>query len=136
MSDVFLLGAGFSRALSRDMPLLRQLGRQAIDRLADERTFGSRSKRHAPMVERMLRRMNGDIEQVLSYLANAAPWQTEAATLEERAAFIDMQRAIAEVIESSERRALGALGQPWMKKLVSRWHVHRSPVLTLNYDTL
>jgi len=61
VSDVFLLGAGFSRAVSEHMALLADLGR-SLDKQLYKKPELSRYRR-------ILTRLGGDVELYLSYLS-------------------------------------------------------------------
>ena len=65
--DVFVLGAGFSRAISDAMPLMRDLGSRVADELEKYRSV-------APLFD-------GDIELAMTFLAQAHPWLAESERL-------------------------------------------------------
>lgn len=127
--DVFLLGAGFARAILPTMPLLQDLA-EGIDRDASA----------ARAIPAEVRSMAADnFAHALSYLEQAKPWVTEADNLRHRALFLDISNTIARdleriVAESGEQ--LGPKAPGWLQQLLQHWHRHRSCVVTLNYDTL
>ena len=122
MSDVFILGAGFSKAISDQMPLLGELGELVRTRL----------KQPAPAHGSIY----ADVELWLTYLAQDHPWNSEATNLRNHAQLLDLSRAIGEVLES--RSALAEQGgcPDWLDSLARSWHANQSSVITLNYDTL
>ena len=120
MSDVFILGAGFSKAVAEEMPLLGELGR-AVSARVDTRP---------PPV------FAGDIEMWLSYLSDSHPWLSEAENLRNRALFLDVSVAIREVLSECENKAIENTCPDWLRNLVSCWHENQASVLTLNYDTM
>src|SRR5688572_27539239 len=127
--DVFLLGAGFARAISPSMPLLQDMADRVIESLGN-------STRIPGVVEAMMRE---NFAHALSYLEQAKPWVTEADNLRHRALFLDFSNAIARDLDetvSHAGRDISTRTPRWLGQLIRRWHEHRCIVLTLNYDTL
>jgi hypothetical protein len=127
--DVFLLGAGFARAISRDMPLLQDLADRIIAALGE-------SPRIPDAVAAM---MKENFAHALSYLEQAKPWVTEADNLRHRALFLDISNAIARDLDETVAhagRSLGTDAPHWLSRLIRHWHDGRATILTLNYDTL
>lgn len=127
--DVFLLGAGFARAITSTMPLLQDLAERIERSLAEEHGL--------PDVVRGM--MAENFAHALSYLEQAKPWVTEADNLRHRALFLDISNAIARDLDATVTQAGDALGRNapgWLRELIEHWHAHRSTVVTLNYDTL
>jgi hypothetical protein len=120
--DLYILGAGFSRAISSHMPLLKELGK-----LLEAREMPGDLKAPA--------RFGGNVELWLSYLGQRHPWLSESTTLRNRANFLEMSNAIAELIRDAERRARKSLPQ-WLSRLTGHWAKTKSTTVTLNYDTL
>lgn len=128
-ADVYLLGAGFARAIAPTMPLLQDLAVHV------GRELGANGK-IPPEVAAM---MDQNFAHALSYLEQAKPWVTEADNLRHRALFLEISIAIAEDLEARVAKAadeLCARTPPWLRQIVRHWHEHRCTVLTLNYDTL
>jgi hypothetical protein len=127
--DVFLLGAGFARAISPSMPLLQDLA---------ERIIGTLGKSE-PIPDEVQAMMKENFAHALSYLEQAKPWVTEADNLRHRALFLDISNAIARDLDETVSRAghtLGSHPPDWLRQLILHWHEQRCIVLTLNYDTL
>lgn len=125
---VYLLGAGFARAISRRMPLLQELGERV------QAAVGRGREIPAPVTAMMAE----NFAHALSYLEQAKPWVTEADNLRHRALYLDLSNAIARDLEDTAQ-AIGreARAVPrWAGALVRHWHERRSVVVTLNYDTL
>ena len=122
MSDVFLLGAGFSKAISSQMPLLRELSNQVRTAL--------------PLLNPPNPTLNDDIEIWLSYLSQSHPWFSEQDTLRNRAAVLDISRMIKAILSKSEQAVIQDSWPCWLRKLTHHWHQYQSNVITLNYDTL
>lgn len=127
--DVFLLGAGFARAVSPTMPLLQDLADRVLEALAPR----------ARIPDAVAGMMRENFAHALSYLEQAKPWVTEADNLRHRALFLEISNAIARDLDATVDRAgdaLGAKAPPWLQTLIRHWHAHRCTVITLNYDTL
>jgi len=128
-ADVFLLGAGFARAISREMPLLQDLAESVLRQ--------RRSQRGVPAPVAAMMREN--FAHALSYLEQPKPWVSEADNLRDRALYLEFTEAIARDLEATVARVtrrLGAGVPRWLARLIRHWHAHRCVVLTLNYDTL
>lgn len=128
-ADVYLLGAGFARAIAPAMPLLQDLAHHVARELDADGRIPSE-------VGAM---MQQNFAHALSYLEQAKPWVTEADNLRHRALFLEISNAIAEDLEARVARAADALcarTPPWLRQLVRHWHERRCTVITLNYDTL
>lgn len=126
-ADLFILGAGFSKAVSEQMPTLRELGVQLQNRM------GLHDGVLAP------NRFGGDVELWLSYLAQRHPWLSESASLRNRAMFLDISTALSELIHACVRRT-DPEGQPgfpaWFSELTQYWMKSAANVVTVNYDIL
>ncbi len=73
-SDVFILGAGFSHAISEDMPLTDGLGAKLMKRADAQRIL----------------KFGGNFELQLSFLAQDHPFLSASQNLKNRALFFDM----------------------------------------------
>jgi hypothetical protein len=127
--DVFLVGAGFARAISPTMPLLQDLAERVIDALDG-------ATRIPPEVEAMMRE---NFAHALSYLEQRKPWSTEADNLRHRALFLDISNTIARDLDATVERACRSLGSQapdWLRRLLRHWHERQCTILTVNYDTL
>lgn len=128
---VFLLGAGLSHAVSKSMPLTKDLGKQIVKRYTGE--FSARQK--ADLIEDSTEKF----EKLLTWLALRKPWLSEADNLRERAVFLDLTNCVRVLFEEAVFNAVtDSLGEApeWWLRLLSYWHYQHSPVITLNYDTL
>ncbi len=123
---VFVLGAGFSKALSRHMPVTPELSRAVRDRLHDiDRPLSG-----------VLDPFGDDLERWLSYLADRQPWIDEATNLRNRAAFADVSAAIAMVLKERQIASVWDDQPDWLDGLVAYWSRMGSSVITFNYDVL
>jgi hypothetical protein len=124
MAEVFLLGAGFSKAISEHMPLLAELSRKVQARTS--------SKAHSPIWDMF----EDDLEMWLTYLSQSHPWLSESGNLRNRALFLDLSRSIADELEECENLAIQSFPPDWLSNLSCWWHERKTVIITLNYDTL
>lgn len=127
--DVYLLGAGFSRAVSTHMPLLPDLARLVLDKYPNQNYV-------APDVQLL---MKENFAHALSYLEHPKPWLSEAENLRHRGLFLDYSAVMAELLDEAVQRTLSeGENQPpgWLDQLIRHWHRQGSGVITLNHDTL
>ena len=122
MSDVFLLGAGFSKAVSDDMPLLKELSSQIRGRLSN--------------LPESLLTLGDNIEIWLSYLSQPHPWLSESENLRNRALALDITGEIEEVLDKKEQSVVQDECPSWLRTLTQHWHETQAGVVSLNYDTL
>ena len=126
MADVFLLGAGFSKAIAKTMPTMAQL----FARL--EPLIGTADG----LTKDAFEYADGNVETLLSYYAVPSPHDDRLEVLSKRHATALLEVEIGKVLQECEEEAaqlgLNARGV----ELVSRWHKQQSHVLTTNYDTL
>ena len=122
MRNVFLLGAGFSRAVSVEMPL--------TDQLAENDAIKS-------FRGRALVRSTG-VESILTLLSESQPWLTEDENLRNRADFIQFAQTVNHTIRNYQMSAIRDTGSPpdWLTSLVLKWSQDEETIITFNYDTL
>jgi hypothetical protein len=80
-----------------------------------------------------------NFEQWLSYLIETPPWLSPADQTRNRAAFLEVSRAVHDVLEERQRTTLMYQKDKcpdWLIRLVRRWHEDRASVITFNYDQL
>ena len=122
MGDVFLLGAGFSKAVSDDMPLLQELSSQIRDRLPD--------------LPESLSTLGDNIEIWLSYLSQPHPWLRESENLRNRALALEITEEIKKVLDEKEQLVIQDECPSWLLTLTQHWHKNQAEVISFNYDTL
>jgi hypothetical protein len=143
VTDVFVLGAGFSRAVGDPMPLTADLGLRVLD--GQKSIHRSRATSHSDVCDGLScdypllagGRHPDDFEAWLTSLAEPQPYlfgpenDRRKALFEELAGLIDVQIKFAEaqVLSGSEPPA-------WLTSLVDVWHRSKANVLTFNYDTI
>ncbi len=123
MAEVFLLGAGFSKAVSGEMPVLTELSR-----LVEDRIPGSLP---APLA-----RLGNNLELWLSYLSEPQPWLRESDNLRNRATALDLTHVLTEVLAERQLLAIETDMPCWLQKLTKVWHETKAGVISLNYDSL
>ncbi len=120
--EFFLLGAGFSKAVSVAMPTLAELQVDVLARLG--------------LSEDVLAPFGRNLEQWLSYLAVDQPWLTDSENLRNRATFAEASLAVHDSIRAAESAATGAAPEDWLARLAWDWCDRRAAVATFNYDVL
>ena len=126
MKDVFILGAGFSKAIHSGMPTLSDLTLEVAKRLEEN----ERSHLKA------LVGMEENIELWITYLSQRQPWLTEYENDYNKSLAGRMRHQIGALIEERTAQASQSEPPPWLKNLIRSWHNQRATVITLNYDTL
>jgi hypothetical protein len=117
VKDIFFLGAGFSRGLKPEMPLMNDLTRRVLDS-----ECGGRWK-HI-----------GNVESILTYLSQEFPWEEKSFSLRKRADFLDISKIIGEIIRECQSGSFN-LSQSYTD-FFEHLHKKSSSVITLNYDEL
>lgn len=123
---VYVLGAGFSRAVSSEMPVTDELGSRAADRLG---MLGSA----------FIPKFDADgitFETWMSWLSERQPYQDEEAYFDDQAKFAGFTRTLAHILDEAQGRALQAGLPTWIYEFLSLVHWSCGNVVTLNYDTL
>lgn len=121
MSDVFLLGAGFSKAVTDSMPLLNELSRELKKRLK---------------LPKSVLTLGNNVELWLTYLSQPQPWLSEAENLRNRALFLELNQEIGKVLNERTYKAIKIRYPDWLCPLIKWWDAQKSAVITLNYDTV
>jgi len=128
----YILGAGFSRAISSHMPLTSDLTRLTIAKLKEQKDNDVSSiLEKAPVT--------GDIELLLTYLAEQQPWLDVERGLRNRALFLNISKLIAEIIFDHQEKAIQEIvltNNHWALDLIRAWMGRPSCVVSLNYDIL
>lgn len=126
--EVLILGAGFSRAISRHLPLANGLGAEAFER----------ARKSAPgLFDEAIRVTDAyPFEVWLSLLAEDQPHLEEGANRMNAARFAKLSDAIVAVLGEAQEQALADEAPVWLYELLSVLHYRRCSVISLNYDTL
>ena len=126
MNDVFILGAGFSKAIHSGMPTLADLTDEVTRRLR-----GSKCSLPQPLMD-----LENNIELWIAYLSQRQPWLTEYENDSNKSLAGLIRHQIGAVIEEHTARASQTEAPPWLNRLIGSWHREQATVITLNYDTL
>ena len=124
MSEVFIIGSGFSRAINEAMPTMRELSEHVLPALR------GRDSRLADRLERM----SPNVELWMSYLSQSQPWLR----VEQNQYNLSVAAVIRGLIHSHIDGLVRATDvvPEWLRQLVAKWHENHTTVITLNYDTL
>ena len=126
MGDVFILGAGFSKAIHSKMPTLKELSHEVINRL----------HRLDFTIPTPLNEMEKNIELWITYLSQRQPWLTEYDNDYNRSLAGRIRNLIFEVIDERTSLASKSITPAWLSELIETWHHKQATVISLNYDTL
>jgi len=124
--DIFILGAGFSKAVSSNMPTLKELSFSLSEQIDSLFLPGQ-----APDDK-----IKCDIERFLSYLGQDYPWLGQALQLRNRAAFLELSQMIGNEIKKRQATIKINDLKKWFQELIQLWYYERMDVITFNYDIL
>lgn len=121
---VYILGAGFSKAVSSLMPCANELGNEVLHSL----------RGHEPPAALT----RGGFEEWLSRLAEDQPDLVEHENLLRRSYFSLVAQFVAIVIDDLEGQVVNqvAWDQGWLHRFVGLAHAQKATLVTYNYDTL
>jgi len=126
MRDVFILGAGFAKAIHSNMPTLNELSDKVITRL----------QRLDFPIPSPLKKMDGNIEQWITYLSQRQPWLSEIENEYNRSMAGRIRNLIFEVIDKCTSLASISKAPAWLSGLIKTLHQNQAAIISLNYDTL
>ncbi|TQO18853.1 SIR2-like protein [Rhodoglobus vestalii] len=118
---VYVLGAGFSRAISQHMPLTDELGAAITSRLGITWPSGSEEN---------------SFEDQLTLLSTSLPFLAGHENTSRRAIAEEVTATLAEELEDRNNSAAAGESPLWLRQLVSLWQAEQATVVTFNYDTL
>lgn len=133
--NVYLLGAGFSRALHSGMPLVEGLS-LAVAGFSTSYGGPIGTSGLDSAIGKLIHR---NFEEALSYLAEEKPWLEESENQKDKVRLLELTRNIRIAIgrcQQSAREGIEAGHCDWIFPLFEHWHQSKSVVITLNYDTL
>lgn len=128
---VYLLGAGFSRAISESvaafqkMPVLTELTKAVKSVLGGRLDFAGAE---GPLAN--------DFERWMSYLVDSPPWLTDDEQMSNHAAFMQLYEAVYQVLTDRQIYTVERPHPDWLQRLVRHWEDERATVITVNYDVL
>jgi hypothetical protein len=117
---VLMLGAGFSRAISGDVPLTDELGTLVMSKLGEPHYSFK----------------GGYFEMWLSRLAEAQPDLREEQNYANYSQFLRIADAVYEVMVERQLEVMREAPPPWLMRLVGIAQARRIATITFNYDTL
>ncbi len=123
---VFVLGAGFSKAISEAMPTMADLTKH----LKNNKELSGK----VPQDDWILPKET--FEMWLSRLAEPQPYLRTDANLRRAWSFELVRSAVANYVAECQEGAIAGAAPPWLLRLIRTWHVARATVITLNYDVL
>ena len=130
--DVFILGAGFSKAIDCHMPTMKELTAAVRDHIESNGPSLPRPWMNSEVIGE---ESVDSIEMWMTYLSQRQPWLDESSNLYNQAVATQIRKYIEQVI--SERSWVSMTSaQEWLSSLVEQWTDREVPVITLNYDTL
>ena len=130
--DVFILGAGFSKAINVNMPIMKDLSEEVIGKL---RSISGMEGSHISIPSTLFH-FGYDIERWITYLSQQQPWLSEEHHHRNVALARDIRGYIREAIVRQKSVAMQSPLPEWLNTLIRQWHTRRATVITLNYDTL
>lgn len=128
---VFVLGAGFSKAIEGAMPLTTELHTEVFERLKDWEYF--------PKLEKINSKINGDskdLEKLLSFLAEKQIWQNYEESNDHNTLYEELKEEINKVLEEKEDKFKILEADDWILKLFLNIIGQNIDVITFNYDQL
>ena len=123
MPDVFILGAGFSKAIDDSMPTMAELSSAVLEKVGKNQ-----------LAE--LARLGNNIELWMTYLSQSQPWLKTPENDRNKAFAGQLREQIKEIIDDRTTSAAQSKPPDWLSHLIRSWHERRASVITLNYDTL
>ena len=141
--DVFILGAGFSKAISGHMPTMKELTNQVSRKLQiGNITLPPPLKDPQNDSDREL---ENNIELWMTFLSQSQPWIEGPFNEANHSITGFIRRYINDIIDQSTLSTMesscvfaeDSLRMPnWLSLLIEAWHTRQVSVITLNYDTL
>ena len=125
MTDVFILGAGFSKAVSDEMPTLAELTEEVKKRLLDKISL-------PPTFDNL----DNNIETWMTFLSQEQPWLRQHEISLNRSLAGRIRDQIGEIIYEHTLEASRLEAHGWLNSLIESWHKNHATIITLNYDTL
>ncbi len=126
LTDVFVLGAGFSKAIHSKMPTMAELAKEVRDCL-------DCSGRALPQE---LDIYKNDIEMWMSYLSQEQPWLSNTEVDFNRSLASRIRELISQILDERISCIVSSNSPAWLKQLIVLWHERQANIITLNYDTL
>lgn len=118
---VYILGAGFSKAISPHMPVTQDLAIPLKERIKDK----------------WMQELDGQrFEKWLTQKSLELPFLSEYEIFERKSQVSRILLNIAEIIQNLEQQTCNNNPPEWAYTLINKWIFEKAKVITLNYDTL
>ena len=117
-----MLGAGFSKQISKEMPLLTELSALIRDR--------------GVSLPSGLATLGDNLEIWLSHLSQSYPWLSESQNLRNQALALEIAEVVGEILEEKELLVVKEDCPAWLHALTKTWHIAQDAVISFNYDIL
>ena len=127
-NKVFFLGSGFSKAINSEYPTLKDLTTIVIDNFK-KNNAGSAIESHFNEIPSIL---TGDIEQLFTYLYSNYPWKSGVERHLNKALFKCLKGEVANHLKSIRTIHASPQFSTFLNTIVGG----KTPIITLNYDTL
>lgn len=124
MKPLFLFGAGFSKWISPDMPLMSDLLLNIPK--------GIKQKIDEANLRYIIN--NNNIEHLISYLHTKYPWKTNQEYYQNLALYSEIIKYLCDTIRTASIISKSNLENSYIEKLTIYWKKHTSCLLTFNYD--
>ena len=143
--ELFILGAGFSKSISENMPLMSELTESLKHRMERnshprdvvvETPQGEFKPLKLPSEISAISRVENNVETWLNCLLEPAPFVRAPSRWAQKALALEMIEALREDIRRGESSTLASDPPDWLNPMVDYWIRHGSSVVTFNYDTL
>ena len=119
------MGAGFSKAISDEMPTLVELSEKVKERLLEEITLPP-----------IFHNLDNNIETWMAFLSQEQPWLKQHQIHFNRSLAGKIRDQIGAIIYECTLEASRSEAHGWLNSLIKTWHRNKTTVITLNYDTL
>lgn len=126
ITDLFILGAGFSKAINYRMPTMDELSSAVLRNLENV----------GLCVPDALHDLGNNIELWMTYLFQVQPWLKASDNYFNQTFAGQLRKQIEEIIHDRTRVASQSSPPAWLNRLIRSWHEQRATVITPNYDTL
>ncbi len=132
MNEVFILGAGLSKAINTNMPLLNDLSNDINTWFTNNKY---RVKFYYDIYEQYIKSSGiTNFEDILTFLYQDFPWKTDEEKHILSALFIFISNLLREILLRKQSNILN--NEDVLIKFLNYLHYNNSKLITFNYDTL
>lgn len=127
---VFFLGAGFSKALNSQYPLMSQITNEILNDF-EKKSINQHYQNEIPTI---FKENKNDIESLLTYLSTDLPWKSSKVKALDKALYIDITEKIQEYFYNIELRNQTQFTN--YTNLANFIQNNNTTIITLNYDLM